>query len=176
MMSHSATKWIVGSMALPLIVPLMLGQGCPPGPGPGPGPGPALTSIDLNVVKLNVDATTSRGPAVGDGVLAFDAEGGAMLAWLNAGETVAQEVPAPSGMGHDRDAFAFGGDKLVVRDRFSGSLYVYDTNADQVGAMPSASINMGGSGGPNLWEVDGDLVATVNSTVTTADGAGKRIV
>jgi hypothetical protein len=78
-------------------------------------------------------------------------------------------------MTHDREAFAFAGKKLVVRDRFSGSLYVFDTDTEQSAAIPSASINMGGAGGPNLWEADGTLVATVNSTVTTADGAKKRI-
>ena len=108
-------------------------------------------------------------------MLAFDAVGGAVLAWVAVGQTQAQEVTPPQGVTHDRDAFAFGGKTLVVRDRFSGSLYLYDTTADQTTEIPSASINMGGGGGPNLWEVDGDLIATANSTVTTADGAHKRI-
>lgn len=126
-------------------------------------------------MKLNVDATTSRGPAVGDGVLAFDAEGGAVLAFVDVSNNTPKEVTPPQGMTHDREAFAFGGTKLVVRDRFSGGLYVFDTQTEQATAISDDSINMGGSGGPNLWEVDGDLIATVNSTVTTADGPGKRI-
>jgi hypothetical protein len=129
----------------------------------------------LNVVKLAYYGTTERGPAVGDGVLAFDADGGTWLAWLAAGQTTATAVSAPPSMGHDRNAFAFGGKKLVVRDRYSGSLYVYNTETQTVKAMPAASINMGGIAGPNYWAVDGNLVATINASTTTADGAGKRI-
>lgn len=131
--------------------------------------------VTLNIVKLTTASTTQRGPAVGDGVLAFNANGNATLAWLRAGETQPMEVPAPSGMDNDSSAFAFSGKKLVVRDRTSGALYVFDTETEQVAAMPSASINMGGSGGPNLWAADGNFVATVNSTVTTQNGPGLRI-
>jgi hypothetical protein len=131
--------------------------------------------IDLNVVKLTYEATTERGPAVGDGVLAFDAEGGATLAWVRAGETEAFAVPAPADMGHDREAFEFAGRKLVVRDRYSGALYVFDTDTEQVTDIPYDSINMGGIGGPNVWEADGNLVATVNSWVTTENGAHKIV-
>ena len=131
--------------------------------------------VTLNVTKLAYHGTTQRGPAVGDGVLAFDADGGTSLAWLAAGQTTASTVSAPPGMGHDRSAFAFGGKKLVARDRYSGSLYVFDTETQTAKAMPSASINMGGIAGPNYWAVDGHLVATINASTTSADGAGKRI-
>lgn len=141
----------------------------------GGGGGGTTTSVALNLVKLTTQSTTTRGPAVGDGVLAFNAGSGSMLVWLNAGDTVAQEVPAPSGMTHDGSAFQFAGKKLVVRDGFSGSLYVFDSVLGRSAAVASASINMGGSGGPNLWESEGTLIATVNATVTTADGAAKRI-
>ncbi|MBN1347752.1 MAG: hypothetical protein JXQ73_34015 [Phycisphaerae bacterium] len=134
-----------------------------------------LATIDLNVVKLDVEATTQRGPAVGDGVLAFDAAGGAVLAWVKAGSTTANEVQAPAGMTHDRSAFKFAGKNLVVRDRFSGALYVFDTDAEVSKAISDDSIDMGGSGGPDLWEADGDLVATFNSWVTTQDGAHKYV-
>ncbi len=150
------------------------GDGSDGGSDGGSGGGQG-SSIALTVVKLNVEATTGRGPAVGDGVLAFDAEGGTVLAWLSAGQTVAKEVTAPAGMDHDRNAFAFAGKKLVVRDGFSGSLFVFDTTTEQARAIASASINMGGSGGPNLWETEGTLIATVNSSVTTQDGDGKLI-
>ena len=139
------------------------------------GGGDGSGRINLNVVKLDVSATTQRGPAVGDGVLAFDAEGGNVLAWLAAGETQPREVPAPADMNHDRDAFAFGGATLVVRDRNSGSLYLFDTDTEQVAALPSRSIDMGGAGGPNLWEVENNLIATVNSWVVTDDGLHKLI-
>jgi len=141
----------------------------------GGGNGDGNQRINLNLVKLDVSATTQRGPAVGDGVLAFDAEGGAVLAWLAAGETQARVVPAPADMDHDRDSFAFGGATLVVRDRASGSLYLFDTNTEQVAALPSRSINLGGAGGSNSWEVDGNLIATVNSWVVTDDGLHKLI-
>ncbi len=131
--------------------------------------------VTFNVVKLNYYSTTERGPAVGDGVLAFDADGGEWLAWLAAGQTTASVVTPPPGMGHDRNAFAFGGKKLVVRDRYSGSLYVYDTETQTSRAMRPSSINMGGIAGPNHWAVDGNLVATINASTTTTDGAGKRI-
>ncbi|MBX3394963.1 MAG: hypothetical protein KF841_06310 [Phycisphaerae bacterium] len=131
--------------------------------------------VILNIVKLTTPSTTQRGPAVGDGVLAFNANGNATLAWLRAGETQPMDVPAPSGMDNDTSAFEFAGKKLVVRDRTSGSLYVFDTETEQVAAMPAASINMGGSGGPNLWAAEGNVVATVNSTVTTQNGAGLRV-
>jgi hypothetical protein len=78
-------------------------------------------------------------------------------------------------MDHDRDAFAFGGATLVVRDRTSGSLYLFDTDTEQVAALPSRSIDMGGAGGPNLWEVEDNLIATVNSWVVTDDGLHKLI-
>ena len=133
------------------------------------------STIPLNVVKLNHEATTERGPAVGDGVLAFDAEGGAALGFARAGDTEASAVPAPAGMGHDRMAFDFAGRKLVVRDRYSGQLYVYDPDTEDVVAMPYNSINLGGIGGPNIWETDGNLVATANSWVVTDDGAHKLI-
>ncbi len=158
------------------ILSLALFVACDTNVGTGGGGGGGLaTSIALNIVKLNVQATTGRGPAVGDGVLAFDAEGGTVLAWLSAGETQAKEVTAPAGMSNDRTAFAFAGKKLVVRDRLSGSLFVFDTLTEQAQAIASASINMGGSGGSNLWETEGTLIATVNSSVTTQDGAGKLI-
>lgn len=70
---------------------LLSGQGCPPPPADdgdgggghgngGGGGGTGLARVDLNVVKLSFQATTQRGPAVGDGVLAFDAENGTTLA------------------------------------------------------------------------------------------------
>ncbi len=130
--------------------------------------------ITLNVVKTNTQSTTTRGPAVGDGVIAFNVDGNASLAWMNVGESP-DLVSMPSAMAHSTTAFQFAGKKLVIRDRNSGSLVVFDTVTETINAMPSASINMGGSGGEDLWEADGNLVATANSTVTTADGAGKRI-
>ena len=146
-----------------------------PDPGSGGSDGGQTgTSIDLNVTKLTVQSTTSRGPAVGDGVLAFNANGGADLAWLSVGQTSASIVPAPSGMSHS-DAFQFAGKKLVVRDAFSGSLYVFDTVSENVAATAAAAINMGGAGGPNLWEADGNLLATINATVTTENGPGRRL-
>jgi hypothetical protein len=170
----SVSTLCVTTCGLVLLVACDTGAGGAGGGGGGSG-GSGGSSINLNVVKLNVQATTGRGPAVGDGVLAFDAEGGTVLAWLSAGQTQAKTVTAPAGMDHDRSAFAFAGKKLVVRDRLSGSLFVFDTATEQARATASASINMGGSGGPNLWETEGTLIATVNSTVTTQNGAGKRI-
>lgn len=131
--------------------------------------------VGLNVVRLTTQTTTQRGPAVGDGVIAFNAEGNSVLAWIRVDETQPQEVPAPTDMDNDSEAFHFSGKKLVIRDRRSGSLYVFDTETEDVEPILSTSINMGGSIGPNLWEVDGNLIATVNSTVTTTDGDSLRI-
>lgn len=151
-----------------------LGMQCPGG-GPVVPPVNSAGRVGLTVVKLTTTTTTDRGPAVGDGVIAFNALGNSVLAWIKVGETTPKEVPAPSGMDNDSEAFHFSGKKLVIRDRTSGSLYVFDTETETVKAMPSSSINMGSSIGPNLWEVDGNLVATINATVTTTDGAGQKI-
>lgn len=131
--------------------------------------------VVLDLVRLSEPSTTLRGPAAGDGVLAFNASGGASLVWLRAGETTPRVVPAPADMDHDTQAFVFSGRKLVVRDRRSGGLYVFDTATEQVAATPADSINLGGSTGPNLWAVDGDLLAVVNATTTTADGPGRVV-
>lgn len=151
-----------------------MGMQCPGNNPIGP-PDNTAGRVGLTVVKLTTTTTTDRGPAVGDGVIAFNALGNTILAWLKVGEAVPQEVPAPADMDNDSEAFHFTGKKLVIRDRRSGSLYIFDTATETVKAMPGSSINMGGSGGPNLWEADGNLVATINSTVTTTDGPGKRI-
>ena len=185
-MKSGTVAFVVKGILCLALLHFAMGQGCIPstptdtGTGGGDttgGTGGTSTSdrVTLSVVKLTTEATTQRGPAVGDGVLAFDAEGGTWLAWLAAGQTQPTAVSAPASMGHDRSAFAFGGKKLVVRDRYSGSLYVFDTESQSAQAMPSASINMGGIAGPNYWAVDGHLVATINASTTTADGAGKRV-
>lgn len=189
MTSRTAVLVFKGIVCLSLLH-LVMGQGCAPStPADGISGGGQTTDdangedngtstsdrVTLSVVKLTTEATTERGPAVGDGVLAFDAEGGTWLAWLAAGQTQPSQVSAPASMGHDRNAFAFGGKKLVIRDRYSGSLYVFDTETQTAKAMPFASINMGGIAGPNYWTVDGHLVATINASTTSADGAGKRI-
>ena len=146
----------------------MMGNGNPGDPGNPVDPvDPGSNTITLNLVKLNVQATTASGPTVGDGVLAFNANGNAILAWLNAGETLAKEVPAPAGMTHDSQGFSMQGKKLVVKDQNSGSIYVFDTVAEQVQAIGSASVNLGSSG---KWNAHGHLVATINATVTTQDG------
>ncbi|HOW74200.1 MAG TPA: hypothetical protein PKY77_26655 [Phycisphaerae bacterium] len=188
-MSRTAIQVLKGIFCLALLH-LVMGQGCatttPTADTTGDdqttdetneaGGGTSTSDrVTLNVIKLTTEATTERGPAVGDGVLAFDAENGTWLAWLAAGQTQPSQVSAPHEMAHDRNAFAFGGKKLVIRDRYSGSLYVFDTETQTAKAMPFASINMGGIAGPNYWTVDGNLVATVNASTTTADGAGKRI-
>ncbi|HUU84252.1 MAG TPA: C1 family peptidase [Phycisphaerae bacterium] len=129
----------------------------------------------LDVVKLDVAATTSRGPAVGDGVLAFNTLDGTALAWLRAGETTVGQVPTPQGMAPDDRAFAFTGTKLVIRDRLGGSLYVFDTAIEQVAPLPAESIDLGAAGSPNIWATDGGFVATINAATTTQDGAGKRL-
>ena len=139
---------------------------------PGNPGNPGTNTITLNLVKLNVQATTASGPVVGDGVLAFNANGNTILAWLNAGETSAKEVPAPAGMTHDSQDFSMQGKKLVVKDRNSGSIYVFNTETEQVQALPSASVNLGLSG---RWHADGHLVATINATVTTQDGPNLMI-
>ena len=131
--------------------------------------------IDLDVVKLNYAGTTARGPAAGDGVLAFDADGGEALVWVRAGETEARVVPAPQGMDHSRTGFAFAGRKLVVQDQLGGSLYVFDTDNEEVVPVPPASIDLGGSGGSSAWEADGNWIATLNTWVTTEDGQHKLI-
>ena len=145
----------------------MMGTGTPANPTD-----PTNNTVTLNLVKLNVQATTAGGPVVGDGVLAFNANGNAILAWLNAGDTQAKVVPAPSGMTHDSQDFSMQGKKLVVKDRNSGSIYVFDTVTEQVQAIPSASVNLGTSG---KWNAHGHLVATINATVTTQDGPNRMI-
>ena len=131
-----------------------------------------LTRIILNLVKLDVNATTTSGPVVGDGVLAFNANANTVLAWLRAGETQARVVPEPAGLTHDTQDFMFVGKKLVVKDRNSGSIYVFDTDSEAVEAIPSASVNLGTSG---TWNADGNLVATLNATVTTQDGPNRVV-
>jgi len=159
-----------------LIIGCCAGLQCPGGNPMNPNiPDFSETRVALDVVKLTVATTTERGPAVGEGVIAFNANGNAVLAWVVVGEDIAREVPAPTDMDNDASAFHFSGKKLVIRDRRSGSLYVFDAETENVQAMPGTSINMGGSIGPDIWEVDQNLVATVNSTVTTTDGAGRRI-
>ncbi len=146
-----------------------------PTPIPQPPTGDAVARANLTVVKLNVSASTARGPAVGNGMLAFDADNGQSLAWLKVGETTASEVPIPYGMTHDSQAFAFTGDYLVCRDRSSGGLFFYDTLANQSVAISAASIDMGGVGAANLWAVDDSYIATCNATTTTENGAGRQI-
>lgn len=139
----------------------------------GPGNPMGTARIVLNVVKLTTQTTTTRGPAVGDAVLAFNINGG--LVWLSAGETIPQNVVFPADVNfHDssRRGFAFAGKKLVVKDANSGRIFVYDTVANQSTTMPFQSINLGASG-LNLWEADGNHVATINATVTSQDGANR---
>ncbi|MCG8406124.1 MAG: hypothetical protein MI923_13085 [Phycisphaerales bacterium] len=139
---------------------------------PDGGPTGTLERVVLNLVKLDVNATTASGPTVGDGVLAFNANANAVLAWLRSGETQARVVPAPANMTHDTQDFMFVGTKLVVKDRNSGSIYVFDTDSEDVQAIPSASVNLGTSG---TWDADGHLVATLNATVTTQDGPNQVV-
>jgi len=119
------------------------------------------------VVKLDVDPTSGMGgPVAGDGVLAFNALGNSVLAWLRAGETEPHEVDIPDGMEFDGDYFDFAGKKLVVRDRFSGRLFIFDTDLERSEPTPEGPIDLGGMGGLNRWEADGDLLATINTTIT----------
>ena len=69
-------------------------------------------------------------------------------------------------MAFDDEAFDFAGKKLVVRDRLSGRLFIFDTDLNQSVPTPDGPIDMGGMGGPNLWHADGNLLATINSTIT----------
>lgn len=135
----------------------------------------ASDRVSLSIVKLTYSGTTTRGPAAGDGVIAFNNDGGAVLAWCRVGETTATAAGAPADMLHDTGAFAFGGKKLVCRDRYSGSLYVFDTETGRAVAISASSINMGGIAGPNYWAVDGNYIATINASTTSTDGANKRI-
>jgi len=163
------------TLAAVLALVACVGMQCPPGGNNPPGTNFADTRVGLEVVKFTTATTTDRGPAVGDGVIAFNANGNAAFAWVKVGENIVRDVPAPTDMDNDSEAFHFSGKKLVIRDRRSGSLYVFNTEDENVQAMPSSSINMGASIGPNLWEVDGNLVATINATTTTTDGAGQKI-
>lgn len=142
----------------------------------GPVGGPMGSGrIVLNVVKLTTPTTTTRGPAVGDAVLAFNINGG--LVWLKAGETTPQNVVFPSDVSsHDssRRGFAFAGKKLVVKDANSGRIFVFDTETNTSKTMPFASIDLGASG-LNLWEADGSHVATINASVTSQDGANRIV-
>ena len=159
-----------------MVLACCLGMQCPPGNNPNPNPnGNTANRVGLTVVKLTNATTTDRGPAVGDGVIAFNALGNSVLAWLKVGEAIPKELVPPTDMAHDSKAFHFSGKKLVVRDRRSGNLFVFDTQTETAKPMLATSINMGSSIGPNLWEVDANLVATVNATTTTTDGAGRRI-
>lgn len=126
-----------------------------------------------NLTKLTTNATTASGPVVGDGVFAFNAEGNSILAWLRAGETSAdvKEVTPPTGLTHDDSMFFMHGKKLIVQDRNSGTIYVFDTESETAQAIPSASVNVTSG----TWAVDGSLVASINSTVTTQDGPNLRV-
>lgn len=136
-----------------------------------------LPRVDLSVVKLSVQATTTRGPAVGDNVLAFDAVNSTMLAYFRIGDAQVKEAPPATGMSHDTSAFKFGGKKLVVKDRNSGHLYVYDTATEPnvSVALSITGINLGTQTGTRIWDVDGDLVLTHNATTTTTDGPKTRL-
>ena len=93
-----------------------------PVPTSQPAVGDAVARTNLTVVTLDVNATNTRGPAVGNEMLAFDADSGNTLRWLEIGETAASDVPTPSGMSHDPESFAFAGNYLVIRDRLSGGV------------------------------------------------------
>lgn len=131
--------------------------------------------VRLAITKLDVDAGTGRGPAVGDGVLAYEPVGGTTLAWVRAGETTSRDVVVPPGMNADSRAFTFAGTRLVGRDRLGGGLFVFDTADETSVATPAASINMGTFGNAVSWAADGDLIATINAVTTTEDGPGRRI-
>ena len=146
-----------------------------PTPTPQPATGDAVARANLTVVKLDVSATNARGPAVGDGMLAFNTDNGQSLVWLKVGETTVSKVAIPSGIAHDSQGFAFTGDYLVCRDRLSGGLFFYDTQGNQSVEISTASIDMGGAGADNLWAVDDDFIATCNATTTTENGAGRQI-
>lgn len=159
-------------LLLPLVAAgISLGGGaCPPD---GDKNGDSIDAIQLNVVKLTTSATTESGPKVGDGIIAFDALNSSVLAWLRVGETAAdvKEVPAPPQMTHDTKQFACQGKKIVVRDRNSGAIYVYDTELDSVTDIPLSSVNVFGE----THAGDGNYVASINATVTTQDGPHQLI-